>query len=168
MLDTQKRTAGTVIVDGDLLPSLAGKNHRFVAIARSTLSRVDDDAAWDDKSNGFHHWTVQREKPKVRHAAGSQVQSQSASTGGEVPKAKFNWTVESDEEDDFAEFEKKFVPPNDNFFDGAYYSDMTFWPAVDVLLLSEEREGVVERLGVGRIHVEAFEGVAKEEVVLLG
>jgi len=43
-----------------------------------------------------------------------------------------------------------------------------FWPAVNVLLLSEEKKGVVERLGVGKIHIDAFQPVAAQEQILLG
>ena len=46
------------------------------------------------------------------------------------------------------------------------------WPVLNVLLLSEPQDrvvdGVVERLGVGKVHVDAFYAIAKEETVLLG
>ena len=159
ILDSQGRTAGTIIVGGDVFPSLVGKIHKFVGIARSTLSRMDDDPSWDDASKTFRHWTAQTQKPGV---VTPEVDGQVG-----VPKTKFDWSPDSDEDDD-EEFEKKFVLPNDDFFDSRYYSERVYWPAINVLLVSEEREGVVERVGVGKIHVDAFEEVARWEEIRLG
>jgi hypothetical protein len=162
ILDAQNHTAGTIIVPGHLLPQLVDKPHRFLALARSTLSRVDDDPSWDPETKSFTHWTEQAIKPRTHDAPRSPRAAEVLPTGG-----KFNWERGEHEDDDEA-FSRNLPPPNDEFFDNRFYSDQVYWPAMNVLLLSDEKDGVVERVGVGKIHVDAFEGVARGEEVWLG
>lgn len=59
--------------------------------------------------------------------------------------------------------------PNRDFFDRNQFASRIWWPAINVLLLSEPNmDGVVERIGVGKIHVTAFEAVSEDDEVLLG
>lgn len=59
--------------------------------------------------------------------------------------------------------------PNHDFFDRKEFDARLWWPAINVLLVSgPDKNGVVERLGVGKIHVTAFEAVCEEDEVLLG
>jgi hypothetical protein len=158
ILDGEQHTAGTIIVGGDLFPQLINKPHKFLAIARSTLSRIDDDPSWDPEAKRFRLWTEQ--SPESRSGKTNPA------TKVYVPGSKFDWSVGENEDDDEA-FERNFVPPNDDFFDNRYFSDRVFWPAINVLLLSEDKDGVVERLGVGRIHVDAFDPISVVEEVML-
>jgi hypothetical protein len=162
ILDAQKNTAGTIIVPGHLLPQLVDKSHRFLAVARSTLSRMDDDPSWDPKAKSFTPWAQQAIEPRPRDAPRSSRAVEVLQPGG-----KFDWKRGEDENDDEA-FHRNFRPPNDEFFDDRHFSDQVYWPAMNVLLLSEERNGVVERVGVGKIHVDAFEDVAVDAEVWLG
>lgn len=105
VLDGRGRWAGTLQVSGNLVPGLRGRSHKFLALSRSTLYRVDEDPSWDADSRTFRE-----------------------------------------------EFDSR-----------------VWWPAMNVLLLSEpDRNGVVERIGVGKIHVTAFEAVCEEDEILLG
>lgn len=162
ILDEKKHTAGTIIVGGDLLSQLVNKTHKFLSIARSTLSRIDDDPSWDSEAKRFKHWTEQSPESRTRNVESTSPVSEEPQLG-----SKFDWSRGEDEDNDEA-FKRTFRPPNDDFFDNRYFSDRVFWPSVNVLLLSEEKEGVVERLGVGQIHVEAFESISRREDVLLG
>ncbi|KAJ4301003.1 hypothetical protein N0V90_003092 [Kalmusia sp. IMI 367209] len=162
ILDDQKRTAGTIIVSGDLLPLLADRKHKFLGLSRSTLSRIDDDPSWDPDTKTFRFWSEQLARPPVRETLESQAFVDEASQ-----RPKFDWSRGDDEDDDEV-FKKNFIPPNDDFFDNRHFSDQVYWPAMNVLLLSEEKDGVVERMGVGKIHVDAFEPIARYEELLLG
>ncbi|KAJ4350321.1 uncharacterized protein N0V89_008942 [Didymosphaeria variabile] len=162
ILDQEEHTAGTIIVGGDLLPQLVNRTHKFVAIARSTLSRMDDDPSWDAETERFKLWTEQNPESRSR-----KLEETIAVSAIPEPGSKFDWSRGDDEDDDEA-FKRNFIPPNDDFFDNRYFSDKVYWPAVHVLLLSQEKDGVVERLGVGKIHVDAFEPIARLEEVLLG
>ncbi|KAL1592031.1 hypothetical protein SLS60_011623 [Paraconiothyrium brasiliense] len=164
ILDRDEHTAGTIIVGGDLLPQLVNKTHKFLAIARSTLSRMDDDPSWDVETQRFRLWTEQSPESLSR-----KVEETMSASEVPVPEpgSKFDWSRGENEDDDEA-FNRNFVPPNDDFFDNKYFSDQVYWPAVDVLLISQAKDGVVERLGVGKIHVDAFVPIAKFEEVFLG
>lgn len=131
ILDDQGRWAGTAQVSGNLVPRLRNKSHKFIALSRSTLYRVDEDPSWDEDSHTFRHWTRQN----------------------------------------IAELEPGYVDdePNHDFFDRKEFDSRVWWPAINVLLLSEpDKNGVVERIGVGKIHVTAFEAVCEDDEILLG
>lgn len=77
-----------------------------------------------------------------------------------------HWTRQS-----VADFDPCYVDeePNHVFFDRKEFDSRVWWPAINVLLLSgPDRNGVVERTGIGKIHVTAFEAVCEEDEVLLG
>lgn len=148
ILDDQQQMAGTIIVNGALLPRLVNKKHRFLGLSRSTLYRIDEDPSWDPITHSFKHW--RRQKPPL-----------TAENVKDDPKTYTQGRLISMLADDDVE-------PNDRFFDRRCFSDQVFWPAVNVLLLSEEKKGVVERLGVGKIHIDAFKLVAVQEQILLG
>lgn len=131
ILDDRGRWAGTLQVNGNLVPGLGGRSHRFLALSRSTLYRVDEDPSWDADSHTFRHWTRQS----------------------------------------VAELEPGYVDeePNHDFFDRKEFDSRVWWPAINVLLLSELNEnGTVERIGIGKIHVTAFEAGCEEDEILLG
>ncbi|KAF2812162.1 uncharacterized protein BDZ99DRAFT_262577 [Mytilinidion resinicola] len=146
--DDQQRMAGTIIVSGALLPQLVNKKHRFLGLSRSTLYRIDDDPSWDPITHTFQHWDKQ--KPPLGVENGKENPRIYAQPG------QSSFLADDD------------VESNNDFFDKRYFSDQVFWPAVNVLLLSEEKGGGVERLGVGKIHIDAFNPVAVQEQILLG
>jgi hypothetical protein len=155
-------------VDGRLLPQLANKTHRFLAVARSTLVRIDDDPSWDAELKQFQFWTAQSPESRQRDGRKTLAPGDGHASGDvRAPGAKFDWSIEEDEDDDEA-FERHSRSLNDDFFDARYFSDRVYWPAINVLLLSNEKDGVVERLGVGKIHVDAFEPIASLEKICLG
>ncbi|KAI0478252.1 heterokaryon incompatibility protein-domain-containing protein [Xylaria cf. heliscus] len=56
---------------------------------------------------------------------------------------------------------------NNDVFDKREFSDRIPWPRVNVLLLSQEKDGYVERIGCGQIHVDAFMPNAQASTVML-
>jgi hypothetical protein len=54
------------------------------------------------------------------------------------------------------------------YFDRQHYDARVWWPTMNVMLLSEPKDGVYERFAVGQIHVTAFEPLAIEEEIILG
>lgn len=71
----------------------------------------------------------------------------------------------------FTALEASFVDdePTNDFFDRNAFDARIWWPAINVSLLSQPNEnGVVERVGIGRIHVTAFKAVEKHAEILLG
>ncbi|KAL8371213.1 hypothetical protein RB595_001183 [Gaeumannomyces hyphopodioides] len=144
VLDDRGHRAGTVLVEAELVPELDGRERRFLVIARSTAHRsanpYDSDPSWDAESLRFRHWT---EQPKADY--------------GELKDGLLG-------KDRFAKNAQLWLWCDEDHFDVT-----AFWPFFDVLLLTEpEENGLVERLGIGKIHVDAFLPIASEEVVLLG
>ena len=146
ILDARGRAVGHVRLDARTTVALGGKKHRFIALSRSTLYRIDLDPSWDKKARFFRPWT---------HAASGK------------PPAKGE---DSDDSDDGGftnavggSFKKR------ECFDEQVYNRRVFWPIVNVLMVSAPRkDGVVERVGIGKMHVDGFFAAAKEELVLLG
>jgi len=68
ILDDQQQMAGTIIVNGALLPQLVNKKHRFLGLSRSTLYRIDEDPSWDPITHSFQHWHRQKPPLKVENA----------------------------------------------------------------------------------------------------
>jgi hypothetical protein len=131
ILDAHERWAGTIVIDGRLLPAIKHRHYKFVALSRSTLYRVDIDPSWDEETSTFRHWSTQSKEQKE---------------------------AEDDDEE-----------PNEDFFDRQHFSAQVWWPAMNILLLSEpDEDGVVERMGVGRVHVDAFDAIAVPETIFLG
>jgi hypothetical protein len=174
ILDEDNHTAGTVIVDSHLIPQLQNQQHRFLAISRSTLSRQDD-ISWDQKGKQFRPWTEETTEAlrapdnKNREAYTEHFKDWVA----DLPqKPTLTLPLKSapaktiDRSSAFwASIDEEL---NREAFDSRYYSDKVLWPVFNILLLSREDNGIVERLGVGRIHVDAFKRTAQEEVILLG
>lgn len=141
ILDIQNRIAGTILVDARIVPQIRDKQHRFLALSRSSLYRIDEDPSWDEATKTFRHWSRQKSK------FGRDIDPSIYATSN---------MARDDRE------------PNDAFFDKRYFSEYVWWPTMNVLLLSEEKDSVVERLGIGKIHIDAFEPIAVLEEVLLG
>ncbi|MBE3044580.1 HET domain-containing protein [Candidatus Bathyarchaeota archaeon] len=57
LLDSANRVVGYVLVNGQRAPEIAGKKHRFLALSRSTLHRIDADPSWDPETSSFRPWT---------------------------------------------------------------------------------------------------------------
>ncbi len=140
VFDKQDRVAGTVFVAGSLVQQLEGKTHRFLALTRSTLSRMDIDPSWDEETKSFRCWTH--------------------------PESGNSGEPGSDDEDSFNPVGLKLS--GREAFDVAEFNKRIFWPTFDVLLLSEQKDGTFERLGIGKIHVDAFLAAGKKSCVLLG
>lgn len=64
----QNHTAGTRIAGGDMLQQLVNKTHRFLAIARLTASRFEDDVCWDAQRKRFIFWTEQSPEAQEQSA----------------------------------------------------------------------------------------------------
>jgi hypothetical protein len=173
VLDGDQHAAGVVVVDSHLVPQLQGMEHRFLAISRSTLDRTSNDITWDTDMKRFRLWT---DKTIGEHEVPDN-------TAYEPYLENFkDWEAELPDDSDPSLPLKSYPVSvdqshifhhggalmNDHTFDCRYYSEMTPWPYINVLLLSEDGNGVVERLGVGRIHVHAFMKQAREETILLG
>lgn len=137
VLDTKGQVAGVIFVDGRTAPQLMNQSHKFLALSRSTLYRTDIDAAWDDETNSFRSWTH-----------------------------PLSGLPEELEEDGELINEFGFEISRSECF-GKEFNARVFWPVLNVLLLSELKNGVVERVGIGKIHVDAFFPIAKKETIML-
>lgn len=59
--------------------------------------------------------------------------------------------------------------PNYDFFDREELDARIWWPAINVLLFSKPNEnGMVEIIGVGKVHVTAFDAISGSDEILLG
>ncbi|KAI6088037.1 heterokaryon incompatibility protein-domain-containing protein [Hypoxylon rubiginosum] len=175
ILDSKGRAAGRVRVDAYTLPKLQNQEHKFLALSRSTLY-FHDDVSWDEESKAFRSW--------VDAPAGGEVRRQEEEYE-EYHKPFAEWTAEAPSElDDGHPLLSELLPEIDRSgvykddydglqenscsFDAKHYSDKVFWPILNVLLLFEKRGGIVERCGIGQIHVDAFYAIDNEEPILLG
>ena len=141
LLDSASQVVGYILVNGQKVPEIAGKKHRFLALSRSTLHRIDADPSWDPETTSFRPWT----------------HPESGCPGSEDEN--------SDDDGDGAPWMKR----RREFFDEEVFNPRIFWPILNVLMLSEVRvDGAVERVGVGKVHVDGFLPVAMAEDVLLG
>ncbi|KAL8382933.1 hypothetical protein RB595_006619 [Gaeumannomyces hyphopodioides] len=138
VLDRRGLVAGTVFVPADLVLYLDGRDCRFVALARSVLERTDYDPSWDPESHRFRPWT---------HPDSGRGQ----------------------QEDEYLRFDHVGGPIEwGAWCDMDHFNQFVFWPFFDALLLSEPgSDGTVQRLGIGKIHVDAFLPIGVEESVLL-
>lgn len=145
VLDSRGRAVGHVLLDARNTAALAGKKHRFVALSRSTLHRIDLDPSWNEKARSFRPWThAASGKPPVKgeDSDDSDDGGLTNAIGGSYKRSEC--------------------------FDEQVYNRRVFWPIVNVLMVSAPRkDGVVERVGIGKMHVDGFFSVAKEEIVLL-
>ncbi|KAH6657652.1 heterokaryon incompatibility protein-domain-containing protein [Truncatella angustata] len=175
VLDDEHRPAGMVVVDSYLVPQLQDLDHRFLAISRSTISRQNEDITWDADARRFRSW--------MDETIGEREASNDA-TYEPYTEHFQDWIAEMPENPDpslpltsdpvkpldrSSTFKRdKATEFNRHAFDNRYYSEMVPWPVMNVLLLSKKDNGVMERVGVGRIHVDAFTKKAVEATVLLG
>ncbi|KAI0975100.1 heterokaryon incompatibility protein-domain-containing protein [Xylaria arbuscula] len=179
VLDDKNRVAGTIVVDGDLVPQLQGRTHQFLGLSRSTYLRVgdldEDEPTWDQEKNEFHPWTDTWRSPKERD-----------DVLGDYWRPLENWIAEpcSNSDDSVrsppvsgkdwkystyhytTQVESNWELNNDSF-DQKEFSSKVPWPRVNVLLLSQETNGCVERIGCGDIHIDAFMPASKASTVLL-
>lgn len=174
VLDHEGRAAGMVVVDSHLVPQLQNREHKFLAISRSTLSRQADDITWDEERNHFRMWTEQKgHSEKKPHTTYEPYQEHFKEWVAELPTdmdAESPLISEPIKQQDRSSVFTNSIESelNRDAFDGRYFSDTVWWPILNVILLSVEEQGVVERLGVGQIHVDAFYPNAVEATVLLG
>jgi hypothetical protein len=175
VLDDKGQAVGMVLVPSWLVFHLQNKTHNFLALSRSTLYRIDEDISWNPVTKSFRSWThgeiddmaqqEQKRYEEYRTEFTDWTMGEAASeTPGPVisqpaPRAKSSSYFLSDAGDD--------LKANRGPFDSQYLSDDVPWPLFNVLLLSEPHDGIVERLGIGQIHVDAF-GLGTKKVVLLG
>jgi hypothetical protein len=137
--DSQGHVAGAIWIDKSTAHQLVNQNHKFLALSRSTLYRNEADVAWDDETKSFRPWN-------------------SFQSG--VYKDTF------DEDDEITNSLGQNISNSACF--GGEFDINTPWPLLNVLLLSEPQNGVVERVGIGQIHVDAFLPAAKKETIMLG
>lgn len=170
IMDGMCRVVGRVLVDSTTVPRLQNRKHRFLALSRTTLSSNDEDNSWDVESKSFRPWKDTPEtkvdvieeskyeeynRPFEKWIAGESVSTDySHSMNLKTDRAKI--------------FRKDYDGPEENRgpFDARYFSNKILWPLLNVLLLSDEKNGTVERCGIGQIHVDGFKD-SKEEKVLL-
>jgi hypothetical protein len=188
VLDDENRVAGTVIVDGKLIPQLQGRTHRFLGLSRSTYIRtgLDEDMeeeyiepTWDREKRRFQPWASDCENSQdrnrgdrvfddyVRHLENwiAEPYSGPNDTIRSSPILKNPGIMERTQKyfsDDKVGWER-----NIDHFDKQKFSDRVPWPRVNVLLLSQETDGCVERIGCGEIHIDAFMPMAQIVTVLL-
>lgn len=149
MLDSgsPSRIAGTVFVPGQSVSSLQNKKHRFLALSRSTMYRTDMDESWSEEAPGFRPWS-------------------------EPGEDNSPWKERRRQEDEEELFSETGVNVSYREVFSQDFNIKTPWPVLNVLLLSEPRDGmeggVVERLGIGKVHIDAFNAIAKEETIFLG
>ncbi|RWA11278.1 hypothetical protein EKO27_g3823 [Xylaria grammica] len=188
VLDGNNRVAGTVTVDGRLIPQLQGRTHRFLGLSRSTYIRVGLDEetveeyiepTWDREQKRFRSWASDCTNSQGRDRGDrifdeydrpleDWIAEPSSSPDGIVRSSPIPGNPESEERSqqyfsrDEADWER-----NGDSFDKKEFSDRVYWPRVNVLLLSQETEGCVERIGCGEIHIDAFVPIAQTSTVLL-
>lgn len=144
LLDSKNRVVGLVLVDRGDVSDISGKRQRLLALSRSTLHRMDDDPSWDPETRTFRSWT----------------HPESGAPGDEE---------ESSESDDELAAIWSGMRKRWEFFDAGEFNPRVFWPVLNVLLLSDGRkDGVVERVGVGKVHIDGFMPAATEEDLFLG
>ncbi|KAI1737958.1 heterokaryon incompatibility protein-domain-containing protein [Xylaria scruposa] len=140
VIDDKNRVAGTITTDGKLIPQLQGRTHNILALSRSTYIR----AGFSEETGvEYIEPTWDREKKMFRSWA---IHCQEGQAGDR----------------DGVDWEK-----NDDVFDKTEFSDRKPWPRVNVLLLSQETDGCVERIGCGQIHIDAFAPNAQASTVML-
>ncbi|KLU89992.1 hypothetical protein MAPG_08959 [Magnaporthiopsis poae ATCC 64411] len=138
VLDRRGFVAGTIFVHADLVPHLDGRDRRFVAVARSVRERTDYDPSWDPESRRFRPDT----HPDSGRGQRENEYFRLDHVGGPV-----QWG---------------------EWCDMNHFNEFVFWPFFDILLLSEPgSDGTVQRLGIGKIHIDAFLPISIEESVLL-
>jgi len=146
LLDGKDRVVGHVLLDNRIVAGFMMKEHRFLAISRCTLFRIDEDPSWDPETKSFRSWM----HPESGCPASSEDEGSSSEEeeGGIGPRISFR---------------------HRECFDQSQFNSRVFWPILNVLLLSEPQEGgVVERVGIGKVHVDGFLPIAREEEVFLG
>ncbi|KAI1210265.1 heterokaryon incompatibility protein-domain-containing protein [Annulohypoxylon truncatum] len=173
ILDAKGRAAGRVLVDARTVPQLQNREHGFLALSRSTLYRNDMDISWDEQSKTFKSWVdaPNPEKEGIQEAEYEEyIKPFENWIAGDLSAAD-GYTINSGSNfrvDRSNVFKKDYDGPQENRgpFDARYYSEKVFWPLFNVLLLSEEKNGRVERRGIGQVHIDAFQNGKEEEILL--
>ncbi|KAI9738716.1 MAG: hypothetical protein M1834_008221 [Cirrosporium novae-zelandiae] len=164
MLDEDGITAGTVFVDGNtvnrLLPLLPG-NYEFIALSQSTLYTTDADTSWQESTREFLHSLQDCRTTPAQPANDDNNDDSDESTDWDEPPLKI---VEEGRE--------KRV--RDRYFDSSKYDRKKYWCLYNVLLVERKGEdgdddGVMtaQRLGIGRVNVDAFDRIAEQKFVIL-
>jgi hypothetical protein len=144
ILDKDGCAAGAVQVPPAWVDAMTKTPQEFVALSRTTLTQDADDPSWDETTQSFL-----LEKPTDR----SQVLRE-----GSAAKRLRDHLNGHEEPESYAGAWR--------LFDRQKYSAFKFWPMYNVLLLGRNG-GYAYRLGLGQVHVDAFDSVAKEKLVLL-
>ncbi|KAI5928313.1 heterokaryon incompatibility protein-domain-containing protein [Camillea tinctor] len=173
VLDEKGQVVGRVVVDSYTVPELQNRNHKFLGLSRSTLYRIDDDPSWNEKTNSFTPWTAQVTGEEEEETIYEEYRKRFKDWVAKAPPGPDDGSPllsEPAENLDMPSlFMNDFDGPEQNTgpFDSRIFNSKVLWPLVNVILLSEETNGTVERVGIGQIHVDAFAPKARNETVLL-
>ncbi|KAI9763925.1 MAG: hypothetical protein M1839_006118 [Geoglossum umbratile] len=158
VFDSNKQVAGTVYVDGGFTTSSIcgeGELFEFVALSRTTLLSGDSDPAWDKKAKSF---VMEKVEDNVGNEDDGKEDSSDDSSDDDDPRSTEEWNG---------------LPPRSTRyklayeFDDRYYYYKKPWCLYNVLLIRWQ-DGVAYRLGVGRIHIDAFNSIAETKSIFLG
>jgi hypothetical protein len=132
-----------VFVDADIAQTLETSAYEFVALSRTTLYHNDGDPAWDDETNTF---LLNEGDRKMPHAG-----------------------------DDTFSAEDLGYRERTRYFDYTRYSPRKYRPSYNVLLVQRDTSGasfrrdrllVYKRIGIGKVHVDAFDGAERKILAL--
>lgn len=182
LFDTNGHVAGVVLADPSALKALNRTTFEFIAITNTTLTRVEWDQSYIEEQGRFLHLTdcpiVERnpDDPPVQHW--NEYQFPLADPDGAWDFYESCWhpvdTVTCPYYDLKQMGERFCVSPFRSIhptagpfpFDPRYYSTRRPLPLNEVLLV--ERDGdMVQRLGVGYVHVDAWHKIAVEKHIRL-
>jgi hypothetical protein len=137
LFDEDGVAAGAVHVGSQWTSVLTNAKQEFLALSRTTLSSDIDDPSWDELSQTF--LLAQPEsRPQVRSKT----------------KRALNFLSQIE------------APTWYGLFDRQKYDPLKFWPFYNVLLIVRNAEFAF-RLGIGKIHVDAFDPIAVRKHIRL-
>jgi hypothetical protein len=137
IFDEDGIAAGAVHLGSQWTSSLTGVKQEFVALSRTTLVNDVSDPSWDEATQTFL-----REQPEDR----PHVRSKSKPSQTLLSEIKSHtWH---------------------GLFDNKKYDPLKFWPFYNVLLIIRNGDSAF-RLGIGKIHVDAFDSAAVRRYIRL-
>ncbi|MCJ1326846.1 hypothetical protein MMC10_003512 [Thelotrema lepadinum] len=153
MLDAEGNVAGTVLVDGKIAAGLDAGNYEFIALSRTTAFKNSEDVSWDADEHVFLKHPEDRQNP---------AQNQDISDSDDEP-------INPEMDREAYKLDKKFR----SGFDSRIYDKNKYWCLYNVLLIRWNRDrwlssaDTAERIGIGKVHVDAFDKIAKRKEIVL-
>ena len=147
ILDDQSHVAGTVLVDGSTATCLQPDRYEFIALSQRTVNRNSTDVSWDPTSLTFLR------RPEDRQHPISNSESEESDDEPLNPEVVDAETYA---------LRRRFR----DGFDSRIYDKDRYWCLYNVLLIQWCGD-VAQRVGIGKVHVEAFDQVAKRKRIIL-